>query len=197
MTCTKQRLTFQNTPDNLHICVLSLRASFRSMQLYHNANVSDVDSFSTHSNGTKAQQQRKAEGWGKNADIGYESRLVVGLGPYKGIHLGTHPWCHMDIQCCGVKVQRAWDLFHDIIILVPITTHHVSQFQLMWLHRSSSSSCFQEWWAAFRSYMGQMFNKTRDQMTIWRWDNPCAFRDRVDSSNPRTTSSREVKCSIE
>jgi hypothetical protein len=32
------------------------------MQLNHNANVSDVDSFSTHSDGTKGQQQMKGEG---------------------------------------------------------------------------------------------------------------------------------------
>jgi hypothetical protein len=32
------------------------------MQLYHNANISDVDTFSTDSDGTKRQQQRKEEG---------------------------------------------------------------------------------------------------------------------------------------
>jgi hypothetical protein len=69
------------------------------MQLYHNANVSDVDSLSTHSDGTKGQQQRKGEGKGKDADIGYKSMLVVGSGPYEGIHVGTHPWTHTDIQC--------------------------------------------------------------------------------------------------
>jgi hypothetical protein len=41
------------------------------MQLYHNANVSDVDSLSTHSDGTKGQQQWNGEGQGKDADIGY------------------------------------------------------------------------------------------------------------------------------
>jgi len=56
-----------------------LWASFHYMQWYHNANVSDVDSFSTHSDGTTGQQQRKGEDncWGKNADIGYESMLIV------------------------------------------------------------------------------------------------------------------------
>jgi hypothetical protein len=62
VTCTKQHLSFQNTLNNLHNFVLSLWASFRYMQLYHNANVSDVDSLSTHSDGTKGQQQRKGEG---------------------------------------------------------------------------------------------------------------------------------------
>jgi len=55
VTCTKQRLSFQNTPCNLHNFVRSLWARFRYMQLYCNANASDVDSFSTHSDGTKWQ----------------------------------------------------------------------------------------------------------------------------------------------
>jgi len=62
VTCTKQFLSFQNTPDNLHLSVRSLWACFRYMQLYHNADASDVDSFSTDSNGTKGQPQRKGEG---------------------------------------------------------------------------------------------------------------------------------------
>jgi len=45
--------------------------------------------------------------------------------------------------------------------------------------------------------MGQMFDKTRDQMNNWRWDNPCAFGDKVDRSNPQTTSSGKVKRSGE
>jgi len=94
---------------------------------------------------------------------------------------------------CGVKDERAWDLFNDIIFLDPVMTRHFSQFQLMWPHRRSRSSSFQEWWAAFRLYMGQMFDKTRDQMNNWRWDNPRAFGDQVDRSNPQTTSSGKVK----
>jgi hypothetical protein len=85
---------------------------------------------------------------------------------------------------CGVKDERAWDLFYDIISLHPVTTRHFSQFQLMWPHRRSRSSPFREWWAAFRSYMGQMFHNTCDQMNNWRWDNPCAFGDQVDRSYP-------------
>jgi len=65
---------------------------------------------------------------------------------------------------CGIKDERAWDLFYDIIFLDPVTTRHCSQFQLMWPDRRSRSSPFREWWAAFRSYMGQMFDKTCDQM---------------------------------
>src|SRR5882757_5527317 len=94
---------------------------------------------------------------------------------------------------CGVKDERAWDLFYDIIFLDPVTTRHFSQFQLLLPHRRSRSSPFREWWAAFRSYMGQMFHKTRYQMKNWRWDDPHAFGDQVDRSNPQTTSSGKVK----
>jgi len=41
--------------------------------------------------------------------------------------------------------------------------------------------------------MGQMFDKTRDQMNNSRWDKPRAFRDPVDLSSPQTTSSGKVK----
>jgi len=88
----------------------------------------------------------------------------------------------------GVKDERALDLFYDIIFLDPVTTRHFSQFQLMWPHHRSRSSPFREWWAAFRSYMGQIFDKTHDQMNNWRWDNPRAFRDQVDRSILQTTS---------
>jgi hypothetical protein len=75
------------------------------MQLYHNANALDVDSFSTHSDGTKGQRQRKGEGncQGKNADIGYKLMPVIGSGPYKGIHHGTHFSTHPDIQTLWLR----------------------------------------------------------------------------------------------
>jgi len=82
---------------------------------------------------------------------------------------------------------------YDIIFLDPVTTRHFSQFQLMWPHCRSRSSPFREWWAAFRSYMGQMFDKTCDQMNNSRWDNPHAFGDQVNRSNPQTTSLGKVK----
>jgi hypothetical protein len=69
------------------------------MQLYHNANASDVDSFPTHCDGTKWQREREAE-WNclaKNADIGYKSTLVIVSRPDEGMHLGTHPWTYTDI----------------------------------------------------------------------------------------------------
>jgi hypothetical protein len=93
----------------------------------------------------------------------------------------------------GVKDERAWDLFYDIIFLDPVMTRHFSQFQLMWPHPRGRSSPFREWWAAFRSYMGQIFDKTCDQMNNWRWDNPRAFGDKVNRSNPQTTSLGKVK----
>jgi len=94
---------------------------------------------------------------------------------------------------CSIKDDKAWDLFYDIIFLDPVTTRHFSQFQLMWPHHRSRSSPFREWWAAFRSYMGQMFDKTRNEMNNWRWDNPRTIVDHVDGSNPETTGSRKVQ----
>jgi len=41
--------------------------------------------------------------------------------------------------------------------------------------------------------MGQMFDKTHDQMNNWRWDNPRGFGDKVDLSNSQTTSLGKVK----
>jgi len=38
-----------------------------------------------------------------------------------------------------------------------------------------------------------MFEKTRDQMNHWRWDNPHAFGDQVVRSNPQKTSSGKIK----
>jgi hypothetical protein len=38
-----------------------------------------------------------------------------------------------------------------------------------------------------------MFDKTRDQMNNWRWDNPRAFGDEVDRTNLQTTSLGKVK----
>jgi hypothetical protein len=94
---------------------------------------------------------------------------------------------------CGVKDKSPWDLFYYIIFLDPVTTRHISQFQLMWPHHSSSSLPFREWWAAYRSYMGQMFDTTSDQTNNWRWDNPHAFGDQVDHSNLQMTSSGKFK----
>jgi len=88
---------------------------------------------------------------------------------------------------CGIKDERAWDHFCHIIFRDPVRTRHFSPFQLMWAHLRRRSSPFREWCAAFLSYIGQMFVKTRHQMHNWRWDNTCAFGDQVDHSNPQTT----------
>jgi hypothetical protein len=45
--------------------------------------------------------------------------------------------------------------------------------------------------------MGQMFDKTCDKMTNWRWDNHHAFRYQVDLSNAQSTSSGMVKRTLE
>jgi hypothetical protein len=100
-------------------------------------------------------------------------------------------------NACGIKHGKAWDIVYDIIFFDPVTTCHSSQFQVMWPHRISRSSPFREWWAAFRSYMGQMFDKTGDQMKHLRCDNPCAFGDHVDRSNPQTTTLGKVQCTGE
>jgi len=108
VTCIKQGLSFQNTLDNLHNFVRSHCSCFPYMQLYHNAIASDVDSFSTHSDGATGQLHRKEEGngEGENTDIGYESTTVVASGPYKGIHLGIHSWTHTDLQCSRASRMR-------------------------------------------------------------------------------------------
>jgi len=93
----------------------------------------------------------------------------------------------------SIKDERSWDQFYDIMFLDPVMTSHFSQFQLLWRHLRSRCSHFQEWWAAFCSSMGQMFDITRNQMSNWRWDNPCAFWDEVYRSNLQTTSSGKVK----
>jgi len=95
-------------------------------------------------------------------------------------------------KVCGVKDERARDFFYDIIFLDPVTTRHFSQFHLMWQDCRSTSSPVWEWWAAFRSYIGQMFDKTRDQMNNWTWGNRCVFGDQVVCSDPQTTSSEKV-----
>jgi hypothetical protein len=45
--------------------------------------------------------------------------------------------------------------------------------------------------------MGQMFDKTRDQMNDWRLDNASAFVDEVDRSNLQTTCSGKFKRNCE
>jgi len=68
-------------------------------------------------------------------------------------------WQHIPVlkrlyNACGVKDERAWDLFYDINLLDPFTTRYFSQFQLIWLHPSRTSSPFRKWWAASISDLG-------------------------------------------
>jgi len=82
VTCIKQRLVFQDTPDNQHNLVRSLWASFHYIPLHDNANAWDTVSFSTPSDGTNGQPQRKGKGncQGKNIHIGDKPTLVIGSG---------------------------------------------------------------------------------------------------------------------
>jgi len=97
------------------------------------------------------------------------------------------------LNICRVKDWRAWDELYDRMFLDPVSTHHFSQLPIMWPYCRTRCSLFREWWAAFPSYMGQMFDKTRHQMNNWRWDNPCTSGDQVDCSNQQTPSSVKFK----
>jgi len=56
----------------------------------------------------------------------------------------------------------------------------------MWAHGRSRSSPSRDWWAAFRSLIGEMFHKTHEQMNHWRGNVPRAFGDQVDRANRQT-----------
>jgi len=94
---------------------------------------------------------------------------------------------------CSVMDGRAWELIYDKVIPDPVTTRHFSHFQRMWPHCRSRCSPSREWWAVFCSPMGPMFDNARHEMKNWRWDNPGAFRDQGDRSNPVRTISGKVR----
>jgi hypothetical protein len=96
-------------------------------------------------------------------------------------------------KVCNLTDEKTSDILYGIIFLDRLMTRHFSQFQLMWTYHKSRSSPFRVWRAAFRKYMKQMFDKTRDQMNNWRCDNPSGFGDQVDRCNPQTTSLGQVK----
>jgi len=45
--------------------------------------------------------------------------------------------------------------------------------------------------------MGQMCDQNRDQMNNWMRDNPDAFGDQVDCSNPHKTILVKIQCTAE
>ena len=92
----------------------------------------------------------------------------------------------------SIQVERAWGLLYNMIFLDPVTTRHFSHFQRMWPNWRSRCSPFREWWAGFRSHIGEMSDKISDQMNDWRWDNPRTFGDQVNRSDPHTTSTGKV-----
>jgi len=94
---------------------------------------------------------------------------------------------------CGINDERAWELLYDIGILDPVMTRHISPVQLMRPHHRGRCLPFQDWRAAIRSDMAQMFDTTLNQMNNCRWDIPSAFSDYVDPSNLLTTSSGKVQ----
>jgi len=135
----------------------------------------------------KGSRKGKGKARAKMPTSGINQRLSLDWDTIKGFISEHICGVILIYNVCGIKEERAWDVFYTIIILDAVTTRHFSQFQLMWLHHRTSSSSFLEWWAAFWSYMGPMCDKIRDQMKNWRWDNSCAFGDQVDHSNLQTT----------
>jgi hypothetical protein len=116
--------------------------------------------------------QGKATARAKILASGINQRLVLDrdrIQRFISEHIHGPIWIY---NLCGLKCERAWDLIYDIIFLEPVRTRHFSQFELMWLHHGSRCSPVQEWWAAFRSYMGQMFHNIPEQLNNRRWNNP-------------------------
>jgi hypothetical protein len=72
-------------------------------------------------------------------------------------HLSGDIWFY---NVYSVMDTWVWDISYDIIFLAPVTTPHITQFRLIRPHRRTRSSHFGELWAAFSSYMVQMFDKT-------------------------------------
>jgi len=142
---------------------------------------------------SSCQGKEKATAGAKMPTSVINRRLSLDQGRIKGFILQHILRLRQIYNVCSVKDERAWDLFYDIIFCDPVTTCQFSQLQLMWQNRRSRGLHFREWWAAFSSYMGQMFDKTDDQMNNWRWDNPCAFGYHVNHTNLQMTSSGKVK----
>jgi hypothetical protein len=192
MTCTKQRLSFQNTPNNLHNFELSLYPSTT-------CDCTIMLTFRMKIHCLLTEMAPKGSSKGKGQARAKMPKSVINRGllwdreRIKGFISEHIRRLIRKYKVCGVKDESEWDVFDHIIFHDPVKSRHFSQFQLMWPHSRSRSSPFRVWWAAFHSYMGQMFDKTCDQMNNWRWDNPHAFGDQVDPSNQQATSSGKVK----
>jgi len=142
VTHTKQSFSLQNTSANLPNSVFCLWASFRYMPLYHNANVLDVDSFSTQSNCTKGQLERKGNSRAKMRTTDMNRPLWLDRDRIQWfISEHIHGLIYIYIVC-SIKHDSAWDLCYDVIILDPVTTHHISQFHPLWPHCRSKEFAF-------------------------------------------------------
>ena len=103
------------------------------MLLYHDANASDVDQFSTHRNGTNGshQEQRKATARAEMPTSLIHRRLLMEQNRIQRFISEDIRGLMRIYDVCGVKDERAWDLSYDIIILDPVTTRQVAQFKGM------------------------------------------------------------------
>jgi hypothetical protein len=140
------------------------------------------------------KQKKKATARATMSTLGKNQRLLLDWNHIQRSipeHIHGVIWIYIVPH---IKAEMAWDLFNDIIFLDPVTTCHFLQFHQIWPHRSCSWSPFRKWLVALCLFMGQMFNKTSDHMSNWRWDNPCASGYQVNHSNPQTTSSGKNEC---
>jgi len=149
MSSPTQCLSFEYIPNNLLDFVCSLWACFCYVQLYHKANSSDVDLFSTHSDGTKGQLQRKGAGnyQDKSANIGSKSTPVE-------VTPGEEFWCieWPSPMTIATTIQnetsvRGWSLSW---VLVSPGAHHTisklwkfgSRLKICTCKKSTGSCCF-------------------------------------------------------
>jgi hypothetical protein len=128
----------------------------------------------------------KATAKAKNLTLVINRCRLLDWDRIKGFFLQHFSALIQIFNVCRVNDSRAWDHVDDIIFLNQVMTRHFAQLQKIWPHRRYRSSPFQVWWAVFRSYIGQLFDKIPVEMNNWGWDNPRAFGDQVDHSNLQT-----------
>jgi len=139
------------------------------------------------------KRMQMATAWTNVPTSALNQRLMLNHNHIKGFNSEDIRGLIRIYNAGGFQDGRAGDIFYDIIFLAPVTICHFTQSQLSSHQSRSRSLPFREWWVAFHICMGQMFDKTRDQMNNWRWDNHQVFRDQVDLSNQETTNSGMVK----